>query len=193
MIQKKLLNNNNNNNNNNKNNQQMNIFILPFLLLTLYVIGNNIFYLSAAYADLPEEINKIQDCKNAKIIDKALSKSNSRDNDNNNNNDDTQSIANFHHIKKFDSNGKLIYSWGIKGTGDGEFLHPHGIGSDSKGNIFVSDAVLCNIQKFDNNGRYLLKFGSRGNGPAEFLQPESIAIDKNDNLFIVDFASQHVQ
>src|SRR5215213_4969145 len=98
MIQKKML----INNNKNKNNQQMNIFILLFLLLTLYVIGNNIFYLSAAYADLPEEINKIQDCKNAKIIDKALSNSNSKDNNNNNNNnnkDDTQSIQNFHHIK----------------------------------------------------------------------------------------------
>ena len=140
---------------------------------------------------MPYEINKIQNCKNSKIIDKAISNSNDKNNDNNL--DDTKPIENFHHIKKFDSNGKLIYSWGIKGTGDGEFLHPHGIGSDSNGNIYVSDAILCNIQKFDNNGHYLLKFGSRGNGPAEFLQPESIAIDKNDNLFVVDYATPHVQ
>jgi len=37
-------------------------------LIIVYVIGNNIFYLSA-YADLPDEINKIQNCKNSKIID----------------------------------------------------------------------------------------------------------------------------
>ena len=108
-------------------------------------------------------------------------------------NDTKATIENFHHIKKFDSDGKLIYSWGIKGTGNGEFLHPHGIGSDSNGNIYVSDAVLCNIQKFDNNGHFLLKFGKMGDGPGEFIQPESIAIDKKDNLFVVDYGTSHVQ
>jgi hypothetical protein len=27
----------------------------------------------------------------------------------------------------------LLLSWGMKGTGDGDFLHPHGIDVDSEG------------------------------------------------------------
>src|SRR5215204_1402728 len=200
MIQKKLL--NNNNNKNNKNNQQMNIFILPFLLLTLYVIGNNIFYLSEAYADLPEEINKIQDCKNAKIIDKALSNSNSKENNNNKNNqDDTQSIENFHHIKKFDSNGKIMSRWGIKGTGDGEFLNTHGIGYESKGtktgqfmkpwgigvdslgNVYVGDQETPVVQKFDNNGNFIKKWGSYGSKNGQFVHIHDITLDSKDNVY----------
>ena len=146
------------------NNNNNNLVVVVYFII-VYVIGNNIFYFSAAYSDLPSEINKIENCKNGKIVKKAISKSIDKSNNNNIEGIDTMAtIENFNHIKKFNSNGVLINSWGNKGTGKGEFLHPHGIGYDSKGNIYVSDAVLCNIQKFDNNGRYLLKFGSRGNG-----------------------------
>ena len=156
MVQK-ILNNNN--------------LILFLFLIMVYVIGNNILYLSVAYADLPSEINKIENCKNGKIVKKAISKSNSKSDNNFNQLDTMVTIENFNHIKKFNSNGVLINSWGDKGTDKGEFLHPHGIGSDSHGNMYVSDAIKCNIQKFDNNGHYLLKFGKRGNGAREFLQP----------------------
>ena len=59
----KIFNNNNNN------------LVIVVSLIIVYVIGNNIFYLSAAYADLPSEINKIENCKNGKIVKKAISKS----------------------------------------------------------------------------------------------------------------------
>ena len=155
-------------------------FVIFVFLVLVYLFGNNIQYFFI-YADFVNTLNKIQNCTDGKIIDRVLYGSNfdsyTKQGFNN--------PQNFDHIKKFNSNGDLIDSWGIKGSKDGQFLHPHGIGSDSQGNIFVSDAVLCNIQKFDKNGKFLLKFGRRGNGPREFLQPESIAIDKNDNVFVV--------
>src|SRR5919112_5391204 len=46
----------------------------------------------------------------------------------------------FKSIKKFDSNGKFITSWGTEGTGDGQFLHAHGIDIDSSGNVYVTDS-----------------------------------------------------
>lgn len=119
-----------------------NNLVVVVSLIIVYVIGNNIFYLSAAYADLPSEINKIENCKNEKIVKNAISKSIDKSNNNNFDGIDTMvTIENFNHIKKFNSNGVLINSWGNKGTGKGEFLHPHGIGSDSHGNIYVSDAI----------------------------------------------------
>ncbi len=74
--------------------------MLFLFLVIMYSIGNNILYLSA-YADLPDEINKIENCKNQKAIKKAIS---NFDNKNYNNNFNNQvnniSIKNFHHIKK---------------------------------------------------------------------------------------------
>jgi NHL repeat len=118
--------------------------ILFLLLVIVYSLGNNILYLSSlAYADQPDEINKIENCKNEKIVKKTISKTNIKNKDDKDNNFNLlTSIDNqkFHHIKKFNSTGVLIDSFGIKGNGKGEFLHPHGIGSDSKGNIYVSDS-----------------------------------------------------
>jgi flagellar basal body-associated protein FliL len=46
----------------------------------------------------------------------------------------------FKSIKKFDSDGKFITSWGSEGYGDGQFLHAHGIDIDSSGNVYVVDS-----------------------------------------------------
>jgi hypothetical protein len=64
--------------------------------------------------------------------------------------------------KKFDKNGHLLDSWGTVGSQDGQFLHAHGITIDSRGNVYVSDAEICNIQKFDKNGNFLTMWGSLG-------------------------------
>src|SRR5919106_258097 len=101
--------------------------------------------------------------------------------------------GNFDHIKVFDSNGKLISSWGPTGSGDGQFLHAHGIGLDSAGNVYVSDAENYNIQKFDSKGKFITKWGSKGSGDGQFLQPESIDVDSNGNVFVVDFKNANIQ
>src|SRR4051812_31385006 len=41
---------------------------------------------------------------------------------------DGNDLGNFKYVKKFDSDGNYIAGWGSKGTGDGQFLHAHGIG-----------------------------------------------------------------
>ena len=162
--------------------------ILFLLLGILYSIGNNILYLPA-YPDLPTEINKIENCKNEKIVKKAIS--NSGNKNNNFKQFNTMSIKNFHHIKKFTSDGVLLNSWGAKGTGKGEFLHPHGIGSDSYGNIYVSDAIKCNIQKFDNNGNFITMLGSLGCKDDQFLVPHDITIDPRNNIYLSDSGNVH--
>jgi DNA-binding beta-propeller fold protein YncE len=46
----------------------------------------------------------------------------------------------FKSIKKFDSNGKSITSWGSEGYGDGQFWLPHDIAIDSSDNVYVTDS-----------------------------------------------------
>ncbi len=40
-------------------------------------------------------------------------------------------LNNFHFIKKFDRDGNLVDSWGTVGSGNGQFLHAHGITVDN--------------------------------------------------------------
>ena len=93
-------------------------------------------------------------------------------------------------VLKVDDKFNLIKEWGTKGTGNGQFIHPHAIDVDSKGNVYVGVLNQPGVQIFDSNGTYLKRWGSPGTGPGQFSIPqEHIAIDKNDYLYIVDGAS----
>jgi hypothetical protein len=74
----------------------------------------------------------------------------------------------FKSIKKFDSDGKFIASWGSEGTGDGQFLHAHDIDIDSLGNVYVSDDDKNSIQKFTSDGKFIASWGSEGTGDGQF-------------------------
>ena len=56
-------------------------------------------------------------------------------------------LPGFHYIKKFDKDGNPIAAWGTKGSGDGQFLHAHGIAVDHQDNVYVSDAELMQYSK----------------------------------------------
>ena len=91
---------------------------------------------------------------------------------------------------KFNKNFTLITKCGSKGTGDGQFIHPHAIDVDSKGNVYVGELNRPGVQVFDSNGKFLRKWGSAGTGNGQFSIPqEHIAIDKTDRVYIVDGAS----
>jgi DNA-binding beta-propeller fold protein YncE len=93
-------------------------------------------------------------------------------------------------VLKVDDKFNLIKQWGTKGKGNGQFVHPHAIDVDSKGNVYVGVLNQPGVQIFDSNGTYLTRWGSPGTAPGQFSIPqEHIAIDKNDYLYIVDGAS----
>jgi DNA-binding beta-propeller fold protein YncE len=100
-------------------------------------------------------------------------------------------IIGFNHIRKFDSNGKFITSWGSKGSGNGQFNENHGIDIDSSGNVYVVDTRNNRIQKFSSDGTFILKWGSEGCGADEFLIPHDITIDSSDNIYISDSGNVH--
>lgn len=93
-------------------------------------------------------------------------------------------------VFKVDNNFSLITKWGSKGTGNGQFIHPHAIDVDSKGNVYVGVLKQPGVQVFDSNGKFIKRWGKSGTGPGEFSIPqEHIAIDKKDYIYIVDGAS----
>ena len=69
------------------------------------------------------------------------------------------------------------FSFGTKGTDDGQFMCPRGIAIDSDGALYVTDRDNHRIQMFTPDGKFLAKFGRFGSGPGELTKPSGIAID----------------
>jgi len=46
----------------------------------------------------------------------------------------------------------FVYTWGSKGSGNGQFESPRGIDVDGDGNVYVTDSTLHRVQKFELMG-----------------------------------------
>ena len=79
------------------------------------------------------------------------------------------------------------------GTENGQFMHPHGVAVDSKGNVFVSDRDKANIRKFTADGKFITKLGSEGSADGQFSNPESITVDSLSYLYVADTDNNNVQ
>ncbi len=88
-------------------------------------------------------------------------------------------------IVKFDSHGKYLKEWGVKGTGPGQFDIPHALAMDSRGRLFVGDRNNNRIQIFDQDGKYLDSW-------AQFSRPSGIWIDAKDTIYVADSESESV-
>ncbi len=65
-------------------------------------------------------------------------------------------------VLKFDRTGKLLTSWGGKGTGPGQFDQPHAILVNAKNQLLVADRENRRVQLFDLNGTYLTEWKFKG-------------------------------
>jgi DNA-binding beta-propeller fold protein YncE len=85
------------------------------------------------------------------------------------------------------------FKWGSEGSANGQFLRPHDVNFDSKGNVYVSDRDRNDIQKFTLNGTFLMKWGSEGNNAGQFNVPYSIEVDPFDNIYVVARGNDRIQ
>ncbi len=88
-------------------------------------------------------------------------------------------------------------SFGVPGTGTGQFLAPtdvaamagpEGLGSQ----ILVADSKTHYIQVFDQDGIFVRAFGGYGVTPGRFLTPRGIA-DSEERIFITDSSGGRIQ
>ncbi len=96
-------------------------------------------------------------------------------------------------IKKFNSSGFFLSSFGSAGSGDGQFSSPYSVTVDSLGNFYVADMGNNRIQKFNSNGTFLTKWGSYGNNDGQFNSPHSLVVDSSGNVYVVDFNNNRIQ
>jgi sugar lactone lactonase YvrE len=88
-------------------------------------------------------------------------------------------------VLKFSRDGKLITSFGKKGSGPGEMDQPHALAMDSAGRLFVGDRSNNRILIFDQQGKLLDTW-------SQFSRPSGIFIDRQDMIYVADSESESV-
>jgi sugar lactone lactonase YvrE len=104
------------------------------------------------------------------------------------------SNAGLHQVRKYDSTGKVLLTWGARGAGPGEFNAPSGIAIDHEGTIFIADPGNFRIQKFDAMGHYLGQWGEKESAePGQFSFPQALTFDSYGNLHVMETKNYRIQ
>ena len=77
--------------------------------------------------------------------------------------------------------------------GDGQFLWPGALVTDSNENLYLTDQADNKIVVFDKDGGSVAKWGETGSGQGQLLGPSGLAFDSNENLFVSDTRNHRVQ
>jgi DNA-binding beta-propeller fold protein YncE/serine/threonine protein kinase/transcriptional regulator with XRE-family HTH domain len=96
-------------------------------------------------------------------------------------------------VSKLSSSGRLLVSWGTKGSRPGQFNAPGGIAVDRQSNVFVADTDNNRIEKFSAGGTLLAVLGSGGDNPGQFSFPRGIAIDAQGDIYVADAGHDRIQ
>lgn len=87
-------------------------------------------------------------------------------------------------IVKFDKNGNFIKTWGVKGSGKGEFNLPHNIVVDTQNRVLVADRENKRIQVFSTNGEFLEIWDDIGS-------PYGLCVGDN-GIYMTDGLNNHI-
>jgi DNA-binding beta-propeller fold protein YncE len=89
-------------------------------------------------------------------------------------------------LLKFDRTGKLLRSFGTKGTGRDQFDQPHALAMDSRGRLFVGDRTNNRILVYDQDFKLLDTW-------YQFSRASGIFIDAQDNIYVADSESGSIE
>jgi len=82
---------------------------------------------------------------------------------------------------------------GKRGTKEGEFNFPVGVGVNRDGYFAVTDTGSCTVQIFSPDFKFVRRFGGHGDRPGYFTRPKGVAFDSEGNIWVVDAAFNNLQ
>ncbi len=91
------------------------------------------------------------------------------------------------------TDGRLLFTFGAKGSNPGEFNYPTHIFIARDGRIFVTDSLNFRVQIFSRDGRFMSSFGKPGDGSGNFSKPKGVAVDSEGHIYVVDAHFDNVQ
>lgn len=89
-------------------------------------------------------------------------------------------------IVKFDSAGRYLGEFGVRGPSRGQLEVPHSLAMDSRGRLFVADRWNNRISIFEPDGKLVDVW-------TQFGRPSAVAIDADDTLYVSDSESRAAQ
>ena len=76
-------------------------------------------------------------------------------------------------VHKYSPDGKLLFSWGESGTGDGQFNIVHNVEVDNDGWVYIADRENHRIQVFSSEGKYETQWGNLSRAAAICIDDRS--------------------
>ena len=97
-----------------------------------------------------------------------------------------------HRVFELSQDGRLVNSFGGKGSGAGEFNFPIAAAADARGFLYISDLNNHRVQVYDGERKLAGSFGKFGSGPEEFNGPHDLVV-RGSSLFIADHLNARVK
>ena len=94
--------------------------------------------------------------------------------------------CNNHRIQVLNPDLTFSYTFGTKGSAEGQFINPLDVTIDRQGLVYVTDFNNHRIQIFTSEGQFLSQFGTKGSSPGQFSYPLGILIDDNNQMYITE-------
>jgi DNA-binding beta-propeller fold protein YncE len=86
-----------------------------------------------------------------------------------------------------------IATVGKRGTKNGQFIFPVGVGVNRDGYFAVTDTGSCSVEVFSPDFKFVRRIGKQGDRPGYFTRPKGVAFDSEGNIWVVDAAFNNVQ
>ena len=87
----------------------------------------------------------------------------------------------------------LIDTWGVNGTGAGEFNTAIGAKVHNNGYVYIADHYNHNVQRWTKTGQFVDSFGTLGTGNGQFDRPHGMAFDVSGNVYVADQQNMRIQ
>jgi tripartite motif-containing protein 71 len=93
----------------------------------------------------------------------------------------------------FDADGTYLETWGMPGTGPGEFDLRRANGDPfvmlafaSDGSFYVLDSGNHRVQAFDKDRKFVRQWGTLGKDTGQFTETGGLDVDANGNVIVID-------
>lgn len=97
-----------------------------------------------------------------------------------------------HRIWVFDGEGRMLFNFGGRGVGHGQFNFPSHLGLSGR-QLLVNDSMNFRVQAFDTDGNFVSSFGDHGNGSGYLSQPKGISSDSDGHIYVAGATIDRVQ